>query len=131
MFLNKDEILKAEDLPHEDAEVPEWGGTVRVRTMTGTERDAFEASVVTKDGKANFKNLRSKLLCKTLIDDKGNRLFSDSEEDALGKKSAAVLDRLFAIAQKLNGLGAKDLEDLEKNSGNIPKDAGTSGLPAN
>ena len=29
-------------------EVPEWGGCIYVRTLTGTERDAFESSVVNR-----------------------------------------------------------------------------------
>ena len=30
-LLSRDAILQAQDLPHEDVEVPEWGGMVRVR----------------------------------------------------------------------------------------------------
>ena len=35
--------------------------------------------------------------------------------EALGGKSAAVLDRLFGVAQKINGMAAADIEALEKN----------------
>ncbi len=44
-LLTKDDILGADDLATEDVEVPEWGGCVRVRALTGTERDAFEAAM--------------------------------------------------------------------------------------
>ena len=40
-LLNRSAILDAEDLKHEDVEVAAWGGTVRVRMMTGAERDEF------------------------------------------------------------------------------------------
>ncbi len=41
----------ADDLPRETVSVPEWGGEVLVRTMSGTDRDAFEASLLEKDGR--------------------------------------------------------------------------------
>lgn len=44
-LLSKTDILCANDLQTEDVEVSEWGGAVRVRSFTGRERDAFEASV--------------------------------------------------------------------------------------
>ena len=38
----RDLILAASDRQKEKAEVPEWGITVFITTMSGTERDAFE-----------------------------------------------------------------------------------------
>ena len=46
VFLNREAILAAEDLPRELVEVPEWGGAVYVRALTGAERDQFEASKI-------------------------------------------------------------------------------------
>ena len=48
MRLSRDDILKAEDLTTEEVDVPEWGGTVLVRGLTGRERDEFEASVMVR-----------------------------------------------------------------------------------
>jgi hypothetical protein len=44
-LLSKSAILCANDLQTEDVDVPEWGGAVRVRSFTGRELDAFEASI--------------------------------------------------------------------------------------
>jgi hypothetical protein len=43
-YLTRDAILQAPDLQGEDVAVPEWGGTVRVRGLSGAQRDAYEAS---------------------------------------------------------------------------------------
>jgi len=118
-ILTRDAILQAEDLPRELVEVPEWGGCVYVRTLTGTERDAFEASVVEQRGKStkmNLRNIRAKLVALTVVDEEGNRIFSDADVGQLGKKSAVVLDRLFEVAQRLSGLKDEDVEELAKNS---------------
>ena len=44
-LLSKSASLCANDLQTEDVDVPEWGGAVRVRSFTGRELDAFEASI--------------------------------------------------------------------------------------
>jgi hypothetical protein len=97
--------------------VPEWGITVFITTMSGTERDAFEAEIVTLRGKKtdlNLKNIRAKLLVRTIVDESGQRIFSDADAGELGKKSASVLSRLYEIAQKINGLREEDVEELGK-----------------
>ena len=113
-LLDKAQIVQADDLAHEDVEVPEWGGTVRVRTLTGAERDAFEAESFGEGGK-QLANVRARLVARCLIGEDGERLFDDQTIDALGAKSARALDRVFAVASRLNGLTEADIEDLEKN----------------
>lgn len=118
-LLDKNAILQAQDLPHEDVYVEEWQGTVRVRGLTGAERDAFEASVVETRGKsvkANIKNIRAKLVALTVIDDKGNRIFSEKDVEQLGQKSAIALNKVFEVSQRLSGLRPEDMEELSKNS---------------
>ena len=128
-LLSKSTILCANDLQTEDVEVPEWGGAVRVRSFTGRERDAFESSMVRGDGrdrKVDLTNMRARLVGLTVIDETGQRLFTDEEADLLGAKSGAALDRVFAIAQKLNGLSGADVEELSKNSSGVPSAVSTS-----
>ena len=120
MALTKDQILESSDLKNEAVDVPEWGGTVYVRTMTGADRDQFEASMMSigVDGtrKADMTNLRAKLIALTIVDEAGNRLFDASDVDRLGLKSASAIERVFAAAQGLNGLGAKAEGEAVKNS---------------
>ena len=128
-LLSKTAILAAQDLQTEDVEVPEWGGAVRVRSFTGRERDAFEASMVRGDGrdrKVDLTNMRARLVGLTVIDESGQRLFTDEEADLLGAKSGAALDRVFAVAQKLNGLSGADVDELSKNSSGVPSAVSTS-----
>lgn len=118
-LLTRDAILQAEDLLTEDVEVEEWGGAVRVRALTGAERDAFEQSIVEQRGKStrvNMRNIRAKLVALTVVDGDGKRLFSDKDAELLGKKSAVALNRVFEIAQKLSGLSPEDMEELSGNS---------------
>ncbi len=111
-ILTKEAILAADDLPRELVSVPEWGGDVFVRTMTGTDRDAFEASLIGKEGR--MENVRARLVSLTLCNEAGERMFDDAEIAALGKKSARALDRVFSVAQRLNGIGTEQVDAAKK-----------------
>ena len=43
-------------------------------------------------------------------------MFSEKDITALGKKSAAALDRIYEASQKLNRLTDGDVDELAKNS---------------
>ena len=119
VLLGRDQILSAEDLEYEIVDVPEWGGKVRVRALTGSERDQFEASLVKEAGKIrkiDTANIRAKLVSLSIVDGEGNRLFGESDIALLGQKSAAALDRVFESAQKLSKISKEDVEELEGNS---------------
>lgn len=115
MLLSAKSILDANDLAFEDVDVPEWGGSVRIATMSATARDAFESSILSTKNKITTDNIRAKLLARCLVDDKGDLLFKDADVEKLGKKNSKVVDKLFAIAQKLNGIGNQEVEELAKN----------------
>ena len=130
MILNKTQILEALDLKSEAVDVPEWNGSVLVRTMTGADRDAFEASLIVTqlDGtrKPNMTNMRAKLVALTVVDEAGALVFDVTDVDRLSLKSASALERVFTVAQRINGLGAAADEVAAKNSMADPSAGSTS-----
>lgn len=117
-MLSREQILKADDLRYEVVSVPEWGGEVRVRSLTGAERDEFESSLFETKGadvKRNMGNMRAKLLALCIVGSNNERVFSSKDIESLGNKSAKALDRVFTIAQRLNGIGAQEIDELTKN----------------
>jgi len=109
-ILNRDAILLASDLKAETVPVPEWGGEVLVRGMTASEREHY-AMMVTEfgpDGKPTGKQVlgktQSAMVAMCVIDENGERLFTDTDADALGKKSAKALERVFSVAARLSAL---------------------------
>lgn len=130
MALTKDQILESNDLKNIEVEVPEWGGSVLVRTMTGADRAAFEESMVDvqPDGtrKANVSNLRLKLVALTVVDDAGNRMFGIDDIERLGLKSSAAIERVFEAAQGINGMSAYSKAQAAKNSESAQSGASTS-----
>jgi hypothetical protein len=128
----KDQIIGAEDLSHEDVDVPEWDVMVRVRGLSGTDRDAYEAKAVAvrkggQDVELRLQDFRSRLLVKCLYDPKTDeRVFDDNDIKALGAKSGVVIERLFNVARRLSGMDNESLEEARGNSKAAPSGSSTS-----
>lgn len=119
-MLTPDQILAADDLKRERVDVPEWGAGafVYVRTMTGTERDEFEVMEIEarkRAGTSTAAGIRGRLAAFTICDENGARLFEGGHAEALGRKSAAAMSRIFDAAARLNRITASDVQELEKN----------------
>ena len=117
--LDRNAILEAKDLPTETVDVPEWGGQVIVRTLTGEERDQYETSMIEIVGEGTNReaipkldNLRATLCALTIVDSEGKRLFTTDDVVELGNKSAAALDRIYDVSRTLSGLSEEDMEEL-------------------
>lgn len=113
-LLTREAILAADDRATDVVEVPEWGGGVRVRALTGIERDHYMSSLYTmrSNGQGgmeiaamNLEGSQARLVSLAACDDDGNRLFSEADLVELGAKNGAVLDRVYQAASKLSRLG--------------------------
>lgn len=101
MILNdKHKILAVDDTQLEKIVVPEWDAEVYIRVLTGTDRVYFENAIDDK-GK-DRKNIMAVLCALSIVDDRGNRLFSNEDVDALSKKSSKALARIAKAALSLN-----------------------------
>ena len=119
MILTRDAILSVPDLKTERIRVPEWGGEVIVRSLTGGERTAYEAAVSRMDDKGNVRVnrgiVRARLVVLSVVDETGQRVFRDDDAAALNAKNAAAIERIFDVARRLSGMTPQDVEELEKN----------------
>jgi hypothetical protein len=117
--LSRTAILSKTELATEVVDVPEWGGQVVVRELTGAERDAWEGAFLdpeTRDVKTDYMvNARARLVALAVVDEDGERVFHDEDVEKIGKLSGAALDRIFSVASRMSGLSRSDLAELEKN----------------
>ena len=93
-------------------------GECFIAEMTGAERDDYESEQFKQNGKSveiNRKNARARLIVKTVVDADGNRIFTDSEVEAVGNRPASLLDPIFEKSLQVNGFSKKDVDELVKN----------------
>ncbi len=109
-MLNREDIFKANDLKKVKIEVPEWGGHIYVRNMSGHGRRIFQNNTISKDKvPEDFVEL---LIIATACDKDGNLIFTMDDLPELQKKSSAVLSRIFDAAADLNALTEKSIEKI-------------------
>jgi hypothetical protein len=108
-----DEILAIEDQEREDVYVPQWDSIIPIRSLTGMERDHYEASMVSyqrdAQGRPQVKaieldNMRARLVSLVAMNEKGGRLWSTQQVLLLGEKNAKALDQLKEVAERLSNL---------------------------
>ena len=128
----KSAISAADDLKRRAVPTPEWptaDGKLYVRQMSGAERAAWARStVVMGDDGEVVRNLDAistaavRLAQLTLVDESGNRIFSDSAEDfaLLASKNADAIERIAEAASELNALTDDALEQAEEDLGETP-----------
>jgi hypothetical protein len=124
-MLTKEQILAADDITRESLDVPEWGGTIQIRVMSGTQRDKFEQAFSAD----RYNNTRARMAVYSVCDEAGKHLFDESDIPALGAKSSAILDRIFPVAMRVNKMGTDEIQELEKNSGASPSAGSPTGSP--
>lgn len=131
VMLKKQQIIEAKDIQYFDVNVPEWapeGSTdeekencfVLIKTLSGKERDAFEASMIQGVGKAqriDMQNVRAKFCSLIIVDpDTRERMFGKPEIDLLAAKSAPALQRVYDKGMEVSRFTKEDIEELVSKS---------------
>ena len=114
-YLTRTAILAIQDYETAEVEMPEWGGTVRVRGLTAAEVDKLGFSLATPEGDLDAtlaSGFRVKAVAWAVIDEEGNNLFTEADVAELGKKSHRAIDRLVDVIMELSNIGGEE-EDEE------------------
>jgi hypothetical protein len=126
--ININQIKSANDVKTRKVDVPEWGGHLFVKEFSGKQRDEFDSAVAKKSKNgvvADVTGLRVLMCILACCDEARNAIFSKQDADALGEKSAAVLQRIFDAASELNGMKAEQADGDKENF--TPPQSGESG----
>jgi hypothetical protein len=130
-LLNKAAFLAANDLAHEDVPVPQLGGSVRIRVMTGAARDDFQEYMRSfGEGPRPTTAIHAALLVQTCIEESGEPMFTMDDIELVRGKSVAAIETMAAAAMRINGLGVQAVDEAAKNSESDQSDDSGSDSPS-
>lgn len=108
-ILSVEEILKAPDVEEKTVPVPEWGGAVKIRTLTkATQQELRKQSVV--GGEYRDDRFEILLFIHGVVEPK----FGEAHFGALQGKSAKAMDRVLKVIMEASGLTEEVAQAAEK-----------------
>jgi len=122
-ILDKNALLSKEELEIVEVDLGK-DEFVYVRQMTGHERDTFEKLLARKfknekgkyDYEMTLEDFRAKLAVHTVCDAEGVLLLQPTDYPKLSNSmSAARLEKIINVAQRINAISEEDKEELVKN----------------
>ena len=108
-YLGREDILNCIDARFQDVEVPEWDGTVRVRSLTGLQR----SKLLEISEKIKTEEWIERVVAACICDENGNPIFTQEDVQKLAEKNSAALNRVFEVADRLNGMSGRSIEEIK------------------
>jgi hypothetical protein len=107
-MLTRDQILAVDDLPRQEVTVPEWNGSVYVRAFNGAERAQLERIVANAN---SDDEVFPRLAALSIVDEHGERMFSDEDVAQLAKKHGRALQKIVNAALRFNAISDDGVAD--------------------
>ena len=117
--LSKKDIWKVKSLRKQLVDVPEWGGSIWVREMTGESRAEYDKWLVEK---GNVGGMKVRIVIATAIDEDGKPMFNEIDIPDLLSKSHRAIERIANVGADISGLTFVAREEVRKNSETAPKE---------
>lgn len=119
MALTRDQIkAKRGVMPREPMLIQELGDEpVYISKMSAALRDRFDQMVTggKTNGSVDLTNIRARFLTLVCTDEKGVRLFDESDAEWLGELDTDIVQQLAAKGFALNGINSDVMEEAAKN----------------
>jgi hypothetical protein len=123
----RDQIINADDIEHEIIEVPVWGVSIEVRSMTGRARTRLIKTATDNDGQLDMETLYPDMVILCAFDpETGEQIFTQDDRDLLLSKSAGPLELIALAAMRISGMtpdavevAGKDLPSTEDDASSL------------
>ena len=115
LITSANSILGKDDFHYEVIEVPEWGGDLRLKSLSGSERSQIIKA--TQKQKDTADGVFEKCIIYAAVDEEGRRIFNDDDATlkVLQTKDAGVTQRIGRKVLEISGLSRDALQIAEKN----------------
>jgi hypothetical protein len=109
------QIREAKDLRRETVEIPEWGVTLEVQSLTTMQRsELFEGARGAGDRVDSRILFPSLVIATSMVPGTDEPVFDSGDMDWLNTKSAGATGRVATLALKLSGLSDEEVKEIKK-----------------
>jgi hypothetical protein len=126
-LLTFDDIVAASDIRYEYVDVPEWGGRLKLKSLTGEERGKVFTAI-----RAHGKQIHdedeaqsifyARVIAASAVDEDDKPVIGQKNALALTKKSSSALNRVYKVCARLSGLGDEEIEKAKDDLKRTPSD---------
>lgn len=115
-FVNKQLVFGASDFRFGEVDVPEWGGQLRVRELSGDERSwCDQIGKAIEAGKPGQPSYAAAIIVCGAVDETGANVFTRGDAVGLSKRADVVLQRVAIKILELSAATMQAQQDAEKN----------------
>ena len=113
-----EKIFAADDIESELVEVAQWGVTLLIKSMSAKARAVMIDSAMSNNGGVfNIQQVMPDIVIQCTFDpETGERVFLDSDRDALMSKSAGAVEEVATVAMRLSGMTDEAVDEVGKES---------------
>ena len=123
----RDQIINADDIEYEIIEVPVWGVSIEVRSMTGRARTRLIKTATDNDGQLDMETLYPDMVILCAFDpETGEQIFTQDDRDLLLSKSAGPLELIALAAMRISGMTPDAIEVAGKDLPSTENDDSSS-----
>lgn len=123
----RDKILNADDITSEIIDIPAWGVQVEVRSMDGRSRTRLLKMASDAEGNIDMEVVYPEMILLCAFDpETGERIFEESDRDAVLSKSAGPVELLALAAMRVSGMSSDAMDEAGKDSSSTGNDDSAS-----
>lgn len=123
----RDKILNADDITSEIIDIPAWEVQVEVRSMDGRSRTRLLKMASDAEGNIDMEVVYPEMILLCAFDpETGERIFKESDRDAVLSKSAGPVELLALAAMRVSGMSSDAMDEAGKDSSSTANDDSAS-----
>lgn len=114
--INKANFFAKMGVLHREKVTIDGFGDVWIKALNIKQQEEFESLAFTDSSALNDEiSLKSVMIIKTAEDEEGNKLFDMDDLAQLSTMAAAPINKMFAVATRINNVTQSDIDELTKN----------------
>lgn len=113
----REQILNADDIESKLIEIPVWGVTIEVRSMSGRARAQMLESAARPNGTVDLERLYPDMVILCSYDPAtGERIFTEEDREGVLSKNAAAVELVAISAMQVSGMTQEAQKEAGKGS---------------